>query len=199
MVMKRGKHFFVILLVAALLLVAWSVTPGCGMEEPAPPPDPPAEENDLDNQELEKDNSGETNAADEEIILYFANGQADRLLQETRQVVVTDRDINVVILEELIKGPQDPELGRTVPEDTRVNQVEVEAGLAYADFSEELRTSHWGGSTGEILTVYSIVNTLAERPEIDRVQFIIDGEEIETLAGHIELSEPLDPDPGWVE
>ena len=49
------------------------------------------------------------------------------------------------------------------------------------------------------MTVYSIVNTLAELPEIEMVRFLIEGEEIETLAGHLDLSEPVYPDEGLIK
>ncbi len=195
MIQKSGKRYRLIFLVFLLMLALWTC-PGCSREDPLPPPDPPADE-------LENDAEPEEGVPDvpleETIALYFTNGQAEKLVRETRQVVVEDQDINVLILEELIRGPQNPDMGRTIPEDTRVNSVEVDEGLALADFSEELRSSHWGGSTGEILTVYSVVNTLAERPDIQQVQFLIDGETIETLTGHIELSEPVEPDLGWVD
>jgi spore germination protein GerM len=62
------------------------------------------------------------------------------------------------------------------------------------DFSRELLTSHWGGSMGEIMTVYSVVNTLASLPGIEQVKFLVEGEEIETLTGHLDISEPVEPD-----
>ena len=195
MLQKVGKKYGLFLLVFLLLVTLWTCQ-GCSREDPLPPPDPSAD--DPENGEQPEEEEADE-PLEETIALYFTNGQAEKLIRETRQVVVEDQDINVLILEELIKGPESPEMGRTIPGDTRVHGVDVNEGLALADFSEELRASHWGGSTGEILTVYSVVNTLAERPDIQRVQFLIDGEAIETLTGHMELSDPVEPDLGWVE
>jgi spore germination protein GerM len=67
------------------------------------------------------------------------------------------------------------------------------------DFSRELQTNHSGGSAGELLTVYSIVNTLAENIHgISRVQILVEGNEVETLAGHLDLREPLSPNTTWM-
>ena len=63
---------------------------------------------------------------------------------------------------------------------------------AYVDFSPDISTKHWGGTTGETCTVYSIVNTIVKNfPEVKSVQLLIDGEIYETLAGHIDLRNPL--------
>jgi spore germination protein GerM len=142
----------------------------------------------------EKNPSGKINA-----VLYFATEDEDKLAREDRIIEAIEGDISKLILEELIKGPHSPALNRTVPAGVKVLGVSVNGGIASIDFSEEIRSGHWGGSTGEILTVYSIVNTLAELPEIEMARFLIEGEEIETLAGHLDLSEPVYPDEGLIK
>jgi hypothetical protein len=63
---------------------------------------------------------------------------------------------------------------------------------AFVDFSSELSTRHPGGSTTELLTVYTIVNAvIANLPAIQRVQILIGGKEVDTLAGHVDLRRPL--------
>ncbi|MBI2413352.1 MAG: GerMN domain-containing protein [Deltaproteobacteria bacterium] len=83
----------------------------------------------------------------------------------------------------------------TVPEATKVLRVDIKRPLASIDFSKEVSEDHPGGSTGEILTIYSIVNTVALNfPEIEEVQILIQGRKEETLKGHIDISQPLKPD-----
>ena len=41
------------------------------------------------------------------------------------------------------------------------------------------------------MLVGSIVNTLTEFPEVQKVRILIDGAPVETLSGHMDLSEPL--------
>ena len=48
-----------------------------------------------------------------------------------------------------------------------------------------------GGSTGEIFLVGSIVNTLTEFPQVTSVVFMVDGKPIDTIAGHMDLTEPV--------
>ena len=66
-------------------------------------------------------------------------------------------------------------------------------GEAYVDLSPEAQKNHPGGTTGEALTVYALVNALTSNlPAISAVQLLIDGKEIDTLAGHLDLRRPLE-------
>lgn len=130
------------------------------------------------------------------VTLYFADEQAEKLVPEEREV---DREqLPAVLVEELIRGSKTG-LGRTIPEGTRVLSVKVADGVAYVDFSREFRDNHWGGSAGELMTVYSIVNSLARLEGIDRVQFLLEGEVQEELLGHMYYGEPIEPDWDLVE
>jgi spore germination protein GerM len=66
-------------------------------------------------------------------------------------------------------------------------------GTAYIDFSQELSQGHPGGPWAEMLTLRSIMQTVMTNvPEIKRVQMLIEGREVETLAGHVDIRRPLD-------
>ena len=82
-----------------------------------------------------------------------------------------------------------------LPGSTQLRQVYVlDNGVAYLDFSEDLADGVGGGSMGEQLTVYAIVNSVALNvSEIDRVGMVIDGKTVETLNGHTDLRRPLAP------
>ncbi|MGI5875505.1 MAG: GerMN domain-containing protein [Dethiobacteria bacterium] len=159
---------------------------GCVLDKnPSPSQPSPGEVS----QETEGGQTGEV------VALYFADAGANGLVKEEREIVFDDEEnIALFVLEELLKGPVSPELERTIPQGVRVVSITVEEGIATVDFSEELRSKHSGGSTGELLTVYSIVNTLTGLPGLEKVKFLIEGKELETLAGHMELSEPVAPD-----
>lgn len=87
------------------------------------------------------------------------------------------------------------ENNETMPHGTRLIDISVKDSTAYADFSTELSANHQGGSSGELQTIYSIVNTIALNiPEIKRVQILIAGRSEKTLAGHIDISQPLAPE-----
>ena len=63
---------------------------------------------------------------------------------------------------------------------------------AFVDLDATVRTKHPGGSMNELFTVYTIVNVLTTNlPDIQSVQLLIDGHEVDTLAGHVDLRHPL--------
>ena len=131
-----------------------------------------------------------------EVFLYFSDREGGYLIGERRKILKKDalrEEARETVLE-LIKGPEG-KLLRTVPPRTKLLNLQVnDAGLAKVDFSQALSKDHPGGSSAEMMTVYSIVNSLSLNfPQIKRVQILIDGRPIETITGHLSLSTPLSP------
>ena len=88
-----------------------------------------------------------------------------------------------------------------VPPGTTVRTVFIAAdGSAYVDLSREVATAHGGGTLDELLTVYTFVNALTTNlPAVTAVQVLVDGKEVDTLAGHVDLRRPLAGNPAWVQ
>jgi len=135
-----------------------------------------------------------------EIEVYFADENAMGLVPERRQAVLGGggaADAEAIVAE-LIKGPQSDALLPTLPSGTRLLDAYKVGDLLVLDFTHDIQTNHTGGSTGELLTVYSIVNSLAHNLDgIERVQLLVEGEEMESLAGHLGLEKPLSPNLKW--
>ena len=65
----------------------------------------------------------------------------------------------------------------------------VDPGLAVIDTNDAFADGHRSGVLVEVLTVASMVQTLAANiPGINRVKILVGGKERETLAGHADLS-----------
>jgi germination protein M len=138
-----------------------------------------------------------TSAATRPIVatLYFARVTDDKI----RLAPVTRRlppgvSVATVAVAELVRGKVPPGCQRPLPPDTRLLGVTVEGDLARADFSSELVGRFSGGSDNEEAVVYAIVNTLASLPGIRRVSILVEGRQIETIGGHLDVSSPLTPD-----
>lgn len=133
-----------------------------------------------------------------EVNLYFSDSQAMYLVPEKRKIPQTPSLARQAVIE-LIKGPESSDFYTTIPEGTQVNEVYIADGIAYIDLSEEIFKNHPGGSSGELMTVYSIVNTLTEIPPIKSVQILVEGNEMKSLVGHIDISMPLLRDEDWIK
>jgi spore germination protein GerM len=88
-----------------------------------------------------------------------------------------------------------------IPDGTTLKQLFIsEKGAAYVDLSADVVKNHPGGSLDEILTVYTLVDAITDNlPAISSVQILIDGHEVDTLAGHVDLRRPLVKNMTWVE
>jgi hypothetical protein len=98
-------------------------------------------------------------------------------------------------------APVDEPLVSAVPPGTTLRGLFLTPrGDAYVDLSGEVAHAHPGGSLNELLTVYTIVNALtANLPAVQAVQLLIDGREVATLAGHVDLRQPLTKNLAWVQ
>jgi germination protein M len=133
-----------------------------------------------------------------EVNLYFSDSQAMYLIPEKRKIPQIPSLARQAV-NELIKGPENSDFYRTIPEGTQVNEVYIADDIVYIDLSEEIFKNHPGGSSGELMTVYSIVNTLTEIPPIKGVQILVEGNEMESLVGHVDISMPLLRDEDWIK
>jgi len=133
-----------------------------------------------------------------EVNLYFSDSQAIYLVPEKRKIPQTPSLARQAV-SELINGPKNSDFYPTIPEGTIVNEVYIADDIVYIDLSEEIFKNHPGGSSGELMTVYSIVNTLTEITPIRGVQILVEGNEKESLVGHIDISMPLIRDENWIK
>ncbi len=133
-----------------------------------------------------------------EVNLYFSDSQAMYLVLEKRKISQIPSLARQAVIE-LIKGPESSDFYPTIPKGTQVNEVYIADDIAYIDLSEEIFKNHSGGSSGELMTVYSIVNTLTEIPPIKGVQILVEGNEMKSLVGHIDISMPLLRDEDWIK
>ena len=88
-----------------------------------------------------------------------------------------------------------------IPAGTQVRAVYMTTkGEAFVDLSREIMTGHTGGSLDEALTVFAVVDAITVNlPDVTGVQILIDGKEVDTLAGHIDLRHPLGRSLKWVK
>lgn len=176
-----------ILSVAAAILITLLTLTGCVVRNPRTIEEPrniqPMDEQKPDTQ---------PQVPEYVVYLYFGDSQAMGFNREER---IIDAVTPERLIEELINGPVFDENKQTIPDGTKLINIKIEDKIAFVNFSRELTENHWGGSAGESMTIGSIVNTLAlnEGTGIEKVQILIEGEKIETLAGHIDTSIPLEP------
>jgi hypothetical protein len=126
-----------------------------------------------------------------EVTLFFPGRGGGRLRPEKREIFDTRTDTSKAkqVISELIAGPETSGLLPVLSPETRIRNLYLSTGgTAYLDFSGELVRDCPSGTTGEIQTVYAVVNALTYNfITISRVKILVEGREILTLKGHLDL------------
>jgi len=125
--------------------------------------------------------------------MFWGSGNDDGMLRPVTVELPLSNDPALrakEVLNTLLAGPVDPE-ARTLPPDAALLAFYLlPDGTGVADFSEALGTSIPSGIQSEQLAVDSIARTLeADVPQVQRLKILIHGQEVETLAGHIDLTQ----------
>ena len=117
------------------------------------------------------------------VTLYFANETADALVPQEREID-KPKDLVATLINELKKPDK---LAPVLPEGTELLSHKSEGDILTLNFNQAF--ANLQGSTGEIITVNSIVNTMTELPEYKSVLLQVEGEPLAT--GHAIYDQPL--------
>jgi hypothetical protein len=143
-------------------------------------------------------NNGTTQLA----TLYFPALNEGKLMAESRSITWAQSDADRVrqVVLALAEGSHQG-YGRAFAASTTVRAVFLAAdGTAYIDLSNDILSDFEPGIQSETLAVYSLVNSVTVNiPSVKRVQFLIQGQEVETLDGHADLTAAFSPDPTRVK
>lgn len=124
------------------------------------------------------------------VLLYYPDDEGMGLIQVKMTIDMAASDaVERVLIENLMTVPDGLNVISPIPQGTQIKNVHTKDGICYVDFSDSFRINHYGGSAGEMLTVYSVVNTLTELPDISRVQFLIEGDKTDFFKGHLDFSQ----------
>jgi len=183
--MKSFK--IIVFALAALLLLA---TAGCAPGgQPAAGSGSDASSSQTNATPKAGDKKNDPAAQNLQVKLYYPNDDATKLVAVMQQVPANDKYQAAV--KALMAGTKQAGLIGIFPKEAKLRSVTVKDGLATVDFSRELTRRFVGGSTGELMLVGSLVDTLTEFPEVKKVQIKIEGQTVETIAGHMDTSAPF--------
>ena len=129
--------------------------------------------------------------------LFYGSADGESFVPVQQEILLAEGIVlqGREILSAQLQPPPDRQVS-VIPQGTTLRAFYVtDRGDAFVDLSADVSSKHPGGSSAELLTVYAVVNAVtANLPTIRRVQILIDGQEADTLAGHIDLRNPLERD-----
>jgi spore germination protein GerM len=134
--------------------------------------------------------------------LYYLSPGRLELVPVTRDVPFAESPADQArrIVEAQVAAPPDGQVS-TIPAGTTVRAVFLAGGgRAYVDLGGAIVSGHAGGTLNETLTVYAIVHAVTTNlPDVTAVQILVDGKEVDSLTGHLDLRSPLGPSPRWIQ
>ena len=137
-------------------------------------------------------------AGDRAVMLVFPEWDAGGFVTEQRQIPSRDRpgEDLLDLMRVLCEGPRISGAVSALPAGTRALAafIDPDDQSVVVDFSGELVTGHPGGSAAETATLTSILRTVALNfPGTRSCVILVEGAQVETLAGHLDLIRPFDP------
>lgn len=127
--------------------------------------------------------------------LFFLSQDGLHLVPTEREVPLAEGPVAQArsILEAQLSAEAPAPLVSTIPKGSTLRGIYVsERNEVFVDLEPTIRTAHPGGTMDELMTVYTIVNAvLTNLPDLKEVQILIGGQEVDTLAGHVDLRRPL--------
>ena len=137
-------------------------------------------------QAIEQDYTPEEEISDEQarqtiVSLYFPDKETKKLTPEARLIDIKEL-INLPyekLIKLLIEGPKNEKLEKVIPEETKVLRTFMEGNCLVIDFSKDFLNFEMEQYNSKENLINSIVNTLTELTEVNKVKFLIDGNENE--------------------
>nr|MBQ8251899.1 GerMN domain-containing protein [Lachnospiraceae bacterium] len=138
------------------------------------------------------DNSGNVINTEEiaSLSLYFADEDGKGLVPVNREVVYSSNiPLEKLVVEQLIKGVREDEEGAypVLDPNIKINAVTVRDGVCYVNLDSTFLAQTTGVSAE--VTIYSMVNSLVELSDVNKVQFSVNGENELTFKETMPLSE----------
>lgn len=109
------------------------------------------------------------------VTLYFSNAEGNRLIKETQTVHYSSNiSVEKLIMERLLEGPKSKNARATIPTGTKLVSVSTVDGICYVNFDEGFLNQNY--EIQEAIVMYSIIDSLAELPTVNKVQIAVNGD-----------------------
>jgi len=134
-----------------------------------------------------------TQVTEADFSLYFASKDGKNL-KKTTVSMKYDQTTHPeqVVIDALIRGPSENDLKAVLSKSTQIRSTYVKDGVCQVDFNQGFLEKV--GSQSFYLNLYSVVNSLAELDDIDKVQITVDGKNVETGPDNVPMGGELSPD-----
>ena len=134
-----------------------------------------------------------------DLTIYFADNNKEKLVPSVYRFTIDNSNSSMeeYIMNRLLEGPAEPDVGRTVAQGVTLNSVVTTDHVCYLNFGKDFLEQEQPVS--DELMIYSIVNSLCQLTYVYSVKFLIDGTDAGMLHEAFDLSKPLAPDSSYIQ
>lgn len=140
---------------------------------------------------------GDGDTQDKYVTLYFSDNSGTGM-KEVNCKLTYDMTVPLarLLIQKILEGPEELEdvntsdLKQTIPDGTTLNSLTIRDNVCYVDFSREFQNIQT--EVKSEIVIYSVVNTLCELSDVNKVQFTIDGEQKETYGDTKKFNIPFE-------
>ena len=133
-----------------------------------------------------------------DLTLYFANKAGDKLVgQRVAMEYNSNISLEKLIVEQLIAGPPFEGAYPTIPSETKLLNISIKDKICYVNLDEGFLGT--GYNVIESIPVYSIVNSLIENTDAQKVQISINGETNRMFRESINFDTIFEKNEGLIE
>ena len=112
----------------------------------------------------------------QQFTIYYSSTDRRYLIGEEISIQVSSqKELPMLLLEQLLTSPETRGIRSPLPFGTQIENVTIEDGLCTVDLSQEFETRRFSSAYSQYLSLLSIVNTLTALPQIQRVEFSVEG------------------------
>lgn len=139
---------------------------------------------------------GSTDRLHREVTVYYTDQNRRYLIgQEVNLAPTTLEELPMQLLNLMHTPPA--ELKSPLPVGTRLRSATVSNGVCTVDLSREFERRMFYSQTSQLLSLMAMVNTLTALPEIERVEFTVDGQPL-IRYGVLSITEALSQDERFI-
>ena len=133
-----------------------------------------------------------------DLTLYFSNKAGDKLVgQRVAMEYNSNISLEKLIVEQLIAGPPFEGAYPTIPSETKLLNISIKDNICYVNLDEGFLGT--GYNVIESIPVYSIVNSLIENTDAQKVQISINGETNRMFRESINFDTIFEKNEGLIE
>lgn len=187
--MKQIKIILAVLSVMMLILLT-----GCGSEQKSSQSEQQNSGIAANGQSSSSAGSSDSKqqAGKTKITVYFPDKNGEKLIPASKTVDLSSDSKYTAAVKALLQGPASGEGIAIVPKNTKLLGTSIDdKGIVTVNFDNAFVKNFTGGSTGEIMLIGSITDTLTNFQEVKAVRFCVEGKPLDALSGHLDLTSPV--------